>query len=238
MNTAATNNMNDILTKLNQKISCGADCQTKKKTEDLKKKMLDAEKRGKNSNQEIELAKKNYYTYIGGEPAYDNIKLSEYTQYTSDYAQTENSNKSELDSEMEELLERYEFDTEHISSINELLVIKQEENKVLETKIDDYEKLTFTSQRKVVYENHDMTRIMTYNKILVFIYYGLFIYYLATGNFFSDKLYKDSKLVAILLIYLIFPFTLHFLIQKLFDIKNIISYFFNNKVYKNVYTNV
>jgi hypothetical protein len=238
MDNSTANNMNDILSKLKEKLACDDECQKERKTEELKKKWTDAEKIAKHSNEEIELAKKNYYLFTGGQTAYNNKKRTEYIQSTADYAQNENAQNSENANAIARLLARYDFNTEHIRSLNELFAIKQQENKVLENKIDDYEKKTFTSQRKVIYEKHDMTRIMTYNKILVFLYYGLFIFYLATGNFFTDKLYKERKLVVILLIYVLFPFILHFVVKKLFDVKDTISYLFNNKIYKNVYTNV
>ena len=214
-----TNNINDILTKLNNKISCDSSCQRQKKIDDLKNKWMNAEQRGANSEEEIEQAKMNYYLYAGGENAYNEVK------------------SSELQYEMNDSLDRYVYNTEHVQSLNELYNIKVKKNGEIENKIDEYNKITFTSQRKIVYENHDMNRIHTYHKIIIFIYYGLFLYYLVDGNFFADKLYKDRIMVSVFLFYLLFPFILKFVVRKLFDLANNISYAFNNKLHKNVYTN-
>ena len=236
--TQTMNNINDILSSLKEKLSCDSVCQKKRTADELKKKWLTAERRAKNSNEEIEQAKKNYYLYAEGKAGYNNIKKSEYIHLASDYGDDKNQNHDKTVADMNDLLDRYEFNTEHINSLRELLDIKMKENKEVENKIDEYGKNAFTNERKVVYENHDMGRIMTYNKILIFIYYGLLILFFAIGNFFSDKLYKLPKIWVVLIIYLIFPFTLAWLVRKLFDIKNKISFFFNNKVYKNVYTNI
>lgn len=238
MDATTANNLNSIMEKLNKKLSCDTECQKKKMTEELKQKWENAEKNAKNSNEEIELAKKNYFMYTGGNYAYNAKKRSEYTTSTSDYENNARRENEKMIHNFDEILERYKYDIEHLRSAEELLAIKKEENKELADKIDDYHKMTFTSERKVVYENHDMQRIMTYYNLVLFIYYGMLVYYLIFGNFFADKLYKETKLNIILFIYIIFPYFLHYIVKKLFGIKNNISYFFNNKVYKNVYTNI
>ena len=53
------NNMNDILSKLKEKLSCDSACQKKKTSDELKQKWLNAERQAKNSGEEIESAKKN-----------------------------------------------------------------------------------------------------------------------------------------------------------------------------------
>lgn len=232
------NNMNDILSKLKEKLSCDSACQKKRTADELKQKWLNAERQAKNSGEEIESAKKNYYLYAEGKNGYNNLKKSEYIHSTADYEKNASANHKKLVNEINNLLERYEFNLEHKESLFELSDIKIKENKELENKIDDYGKTIFTNERKVIYENHDMARIMTYNKILIFIYYGLFILFLIIGNFFSDKLYTSPKIWAVLIFYVIFPFTLAWIVRHLFAIKNKISYLFNNKVYKNVYTNI
>jgi hypothetical protein len=232
-----TNNINDILTKLNNKISCDSSCQRQKKIDDLKNKWMNAEQRGANSEEEIEQAKMNYYLYAGGENAYNEVKNSEYAQSASDYSSDATNEMNQLQYEMNDSLDRYVYNTEHVQSLNELYEIKVKKNGEIENKIDEYNKITFTSQRKIVYENHDMNRIQTYHKIIIFLYYGLFLYYLVDGNFFADKLYKDRIMVSVFLFYLLFPFILKFVVRKLFDLANAISYAFNNKLHKNVYTN-
>ena len=207
------NNMNDILSKLKEKLSCDSACQKKRTADELKQKWLNAERQAKNSGEEIESAKKNYYLYAEGKNGYNNLKKSEYIHSTADYEKNASANHKKL-----------------VNEINE--------NKELEDKIDEYGKTIFTNERKVIYENHDMGRIMTYNKILIFIYYGLLLLFLIIGNFFSDKLYTSPKIWAVLIFYVIFPFTLAWIVRHLFAIKNKISYLFNNKVYKNVYTNI
>lgn len=236
--TKTMNNINDILSKLKDKLACNPECQKKKTAEELKQKWLNAESRAKNSTEEIEIAKKNYYIYAEGKPGYNNLKKSEYVHASEDYEKNEMLNHKKNVAQINDLLERYELNNEHINSLRELSEIKMSENKELENKIDEYGKNIFTNERKVIYENHDMNRIFTYNKIIVFIYYGLFLVYLFTGNFFSDKLYKIPKICIVLIIYLIIPFMLQWIVKKLFAIKNDISYYFNNKTYKNVYTNI
>jgi hypothetical protein len=198
---------------------------------------MNAEQRGANSEEEIEQAKKNYYLYAGGENAYNAVKSSEYAQSAADYQNDATNEMNQLQDQISDSLERYTYNTEHIQSLNELYAIKVKKNNEIENKIDEYNKITFTSQRKIVYENHDMTRIQTYHKIVIFIYYGLFLYYLVDGNFFSDKLYNDKIMVSVFLFYLLFPFILKFVVRKIFDLANAISYAFNNKLHKNVYTN-
>jgi len=236
--TLNTDNINDLLSQLNEKLSCDSDCQKKRTTDELKRKWTTLEKNAKNSTNNIEEAKKNYFLYVGGESGYKKQKKSEYVQLTADYENKENEEHNKLTGYIDDNLNTYISNNELNTRLTELLNLKKNENKELENKIDEYSKIAFTSERKVIYEGHDMKRIMIYNKICVFLYYAFFVLYLVIGNFFTDKLYTSLMVWLIVLIYLIFPFALHWFVKKIFDIKNDVLYFFNNKVYKNVYTNI
>ena len=236
--TLNTDNINDLLSKLNEKLSCDSNCQKKRTTDELKRKWTTLEKNAKNSTNNIEEAKKNYFLYVGGESGYKKQKKSEYVQSTADYENKENEEHNKLTGYIDDILNTYISNNELNMRLTELLNLKKNENKELENKIDEYSKIAFTSERKVIYEGHDMKRIMIYNKICVFLYYAFFVLYLVIGNFLTDKLYTSWMVWLIVLIYLIFPFTLYWFVKKIFDIKNDILYFFNNKVYKNVYTNI
>ena len=236
--TLNTDNINDLLSKLNEKLSCDSNCQKKRTTDELKRKWTTLEKNAKNSTNNIEEAKKNYFLYVGGESGYKKQKKSEYVQLTADYENKENEEHNKLTGYIDDILNTYISNNELNTRLTELLNLKKNENKELENKIDEYSKIAFTSERKVIYEGHDMKRIMIYNKICVFLYYAFFVLYLVIGNFLTDKLYTSWMVWLIVLIYLIFPFTLHWFVKKIFDIKNDVLYFFNNKVYKNVYTNI
>ena len=231
-------NINDLLSQLKEKLTCDSNCQKMRTSDELKKKWTTLEKNAKNSTNDIEEAKKNYFLYTGGESGYKNQKKSENVQFTSDYENKQNEEHNKITDDIDEMLNAYSSNTELTIRLNELLELKKNENNELEKKIDEYGKIAFTSERKVIYEGHDMKRIMIYNKICVFLYYAFFVLYLVIGNFFADKLYDSWKVWVIVLIYLIFPFTLHWFVKKIFDIKNEVLYFFNNKVYKNVYTNI
>ena len=232
-----TDNINDLLSQLKENLTCDSDCQKKRTTDELKKKWTTLEKNAKNSKNDIEEAKKNYFLYTGGETGYKNQKRGENVQSTSDYENNEINENNEIINEIEDNLNTYNANTELTTRLTELLNLKKNDNNELEKKIDEYEKTAFTSERKVIYEGHDMKRIMIYNKICVFLYYAFFVLYLVIGNFFADKLYTSWMIWILVLIYLIFPFTLHWFVKKIFDIKNDVLYFFNNKAYKNVYTN-
>ena len=236
--TLNTDNINDLLSKLNEKLSCDSNCQKKRTTDELKRKWTTLEKNAKNSTNNIEEAKKNYFLYVGGESGYKKQKKSEYVQSTADYENKENEEHNKLTGYIDDILNTYISNNELNTRLTELLNLKKNENKELENKIDEYSKIAFTSERKVIYEGHDMKRIMIYNKICVFLYYAFFVLYLVIGNFFADKLYTSLMVWLIVLIYLIFPFTLYWFVKKIFDIKNDVLYFFNNKAYKNVYTNI
>ena len=236
--TLNTDNINDLLSKLNEKLSCDSNCQKKRTTDELKRKWTTLEKNAKNSTNNIEEAKKNYFLYVGGESGYKKQKKSEYVQSTADYENKENEEHNKLTGYIDDILNTYISNNELNMRLTELLNLKKNENKELENKIDEYSKIAFTSERKVIYEGHDMKRIMIYNKICVFLYYAFFVLYLVIGNFLTDKLYTSWMVWLIVLIYLIFPFTLYWFVKKIFDIKNDVLYFFINKGYKNVYTNI
>ena len=232
------NNINSILSNLKDKLSCDSTCQKQRTTTELKQNWLNAKEKALHSDEEIETAKKNYFMYIGGESAYKSQQSSEYALKTKDF-ETEQTNKYKIIiAEINELIAKYENENQLFRRLNELFNIKKKEIKEIQNKIEEYSKIAFTSERKVIYEQHDMKRILTYNKILIFIYYGLFILYFIIGNFFVDKLYKTIIAWIYICLFIAFPFSLSWIVQKLFDIKNITSYFFNNKVYKNVYTNI
>ena len=223
------------------KITCGTDsvCYKTKHTAALRKNYTDATNDLQNAPHELSLAEKNMYMYNDGTDdngvSYNNLIIDRYAT-TAELLKTNSIKKQqEFMADLSQMLKQYQSEVLYSARTDQLLTQRQNENKSLIKKIDQYNKLVQTNERKVVYETNDTTVLYTYRRVLLFFYYGAIIFYIIFGNFIPDKLYTNYSIWLIIVIASIFPIILDTIMKWIFIISGEIAYWFRDMPHKDVY---
>lgn len=229
------NKLNGLVSMITDKLICDSACQKERNESTLKQKWDLAQNNLKLAPDEVTQAEKNYYTITKGEKAYTdmiyerNVKIAQQFKKGSIEEHEKNLNELKI------LLKTYNSDKDYDNRLTELLKIRTEEEKKLNSEIDKYISKVQTSGRKVVYEKSDIGWVDANRSFLLFIYYTLFVYYLFVSDYFSTSKYKDKKVWGLILLYFIFPHLINWISKKLFAIYDYIVYVFSNRKYKNVF---
>ena len=92
--------------------------------------------------------------------------------------------------------------------------------------MDAYNAKVYINDRKVDYENKDMDWTEKIRYILKIIYYILFVVYFIISDYFPGAKYKNIKIWGIIVIYLLFPYSVDWIVKKVFELYNYIHYIF------------
>ena len=122
--------------------------------------------------------------------------------------------------------------------MNNLLLMKQEETKTLEDQLTKMISGSATTNRKAVYEEHDLGNIKNSRKIMYYVYYLLFIFYIVFGRFFSAKEYRNYWVWVGIILYVTLPFYIKFITDGLVYMYREFLYIKDNKLSKNVYLDI
>jgi hypothetical protein len=229
------NKLNGLVSMITDKLICDSACQKERNETTLKKKWDLAQNNLKLAPDQVTETEKNYYIFTKGEKAYTdmiyerNVKIAQ--QFKTGTIAEHEKNLSEL----KILLKSYNSDKDYDNRMTELLKIRKEEEKELNSEIDKYLAKVQTSGRKVVYEKSDMGWVNVNRSFLLFIYYTLFVYYLFVSDYFASSKYKDIKVWLLILAYFIFPHLINWITKVLFAIYDYIGYVFSTRKYKNVF---
>ena len=229
------NKLNGLVSMINDKLICDSACQKERNETSLKKKWDLAQNNLTSAPEQVAETEKNYFIYTKGEKGYSdmmyerNIKIAQQFKMGSIAEHENNLNEIKI------LLDANNSNKDYNNRMTELLKIRKEEEKKLNSEIDKYISKVQTSGRKVVYEKSDINWVDANRSFLLFIYYTLFVYYLFVSDYFATSKYKDKKVWLIILAYFIFPHILNWITKKIFAIYDYIIYVFSNRKYKNVF---
>ena len=200
------NKMNSVVHSLNSKLNCDSKCQRRKKIDELRNKWESSKKNMETAPTQVEDAERNYYLYSEGEKKYKD-KLLE--KYSKNIELTQKKLMREHDKEMEELTEVIgdnQSQTIVINKLRELLDIKENKSEILRTRLDtDISKIE-TSQRRVIYEEKEVTWVGTVGWILLILYLMVLVIYIILR---WNKLRLYGWLSVVLLI--IYPFIVKYI---------------------------
>jgi len=101
------NNFNDFLDNANNVLACDANCQERKKKEELKTKYLEAKTNLLTAPNQVDSSYKNYLTYTKGDSAYSEYKENELKQKAQTIVTTFKSNFSESIEKIKESYDTY-----------------------------------------------------------------------------------------------------------------------------------
>jgi len=220
------NKLNGLVSMIKDKLICDSACQKERTAKELKENLDLAQNNLKNAPQELETAEKNYYLFTKGTSDYDNMVLNRNITSSKNFKEESIKQHNERMEEIKILKNQYDSDKIYTQRMNQLVKLKlYQENKIKDS-IDTYKSKVQTNDRKVVYENKDMDWSEKIRFILKIVYYLLFIVYFIISDYFSSAKYKNIKLWGVILVYLLFPYTLDWHIKKVFELYNYIYYIF------------
>jgi len=230
------NKLSSLIALAKERLTCDSDCQKQRLSEDYKKKWELAKKQFSDGPEQIELTEKNYYVYDKGYPAYKDMLYDRYSKSVEEFKKTSNSKYTKTNEELTDMIDNYDTSTTYFSRINELMLVKLEENERLKREIDNYINHTQTSGRKVIYEDRERDWLTTLRKITLFFYYCILVYYIVFGKFIPNKEYSEWKIWLCIFIFIIFPFyILDNIVNFTFALGNYIkSWELKKNVYKNL----
>ncbi len=188
---------------------------------------------------EIGRAEKNYYEFnrgvSGGEGIYKGLIYDRYATTADEFRKNSIEKQQDYANEISRALKQYHSQKLLSKQSDNLLKTRIKEHKELIKKINKYESILETSERKVVYENKNSDSLFLYRRIMLFIYYTAIICYIIFGNFIPDKLYNNYTIWGIIFIALIMPIILNMIVKWLFVMYDAISYWFAELPTKDVY---
>ena len=225
-----------------ENINClaGSICDVRAHTEKLQKIYKATKRNMQLAPLELSLAEKNIYEYnngeSGGDARYQALIIDRFATTAQELQQNSVEKQQEYMSDLAQALRQYQAQQLFAIRTNELLKTRIKDNTDLKKKLEVYHRILHTSQRKVVYENKDMSNIYMWRRVMLFFYYGAIIVYIIFGNFIPDKLYTQYSVWLLIVIACIVPVILNILMKWLFVIGDVISYWFMNDMpHRDVY---
>jgi len=235
-----TKQLNALLEQSTASLSCGPDCQKIKKKKDLEQKYLDAQTHLQTAPIEYQEARKEYYIYAKGEPAYNDLIEKELNKKAHMITKLIHD-KFKEEIQQASLLNTY-YNSDLVNSKNTIELYKNYFGKNLET-----EKLilsshgdVLTNDRKTYYETQELENLQSWQNVFFFFYWGLvivilvFLYIPILKNKDNGLVKKIITILIIAIPFIVYPIFIPAIVGFFIGIvTNIRSY-----LPKNVYNNL
>ena len=184
-----------------------------------------------------------------GDAAYKNKMLHQYLDEASKKKTAVLMEAAALTKELDTLITNYKSALTYSTKMDDLLEIKQNENKNLHKALKEMQNTTLTNDRRVVYEEKERHSLSTTRQVLYYFYYGLYVLYfifsshlgitytgLTSGGILNNPRFWGYFTADI--IYLTLPFWIDWVVRRMFSLYRNVKYLFNNKAPRNVYTSL
>jgi hypothetical protein len=187
---------------------------------------------------DVSRAEKNLYLYNKGEPGgetlYNNIIIDRFSKTAATFKENTVDRQQQFMAGLIQSIKQYQATGVFASQMKNLLKLRQAEQDDLKKKIDYYQTVLQTSERKVVYENDSKDNIYTYQRIMIFLYYAALVCFIIFGNFIPDRLYLKSSVWIILVIVAMIPLLLNLFIMWIFLLYDTVAYWFSELPHKDI----
>ncbi len=228
----STNKLNNLIDQYSKQVMCGPDCQREKNTANLKQKYLDARANIEQGPTALAQAKKNYYTYVGGEGAYTKVLQTDLKAEAELIAK-------ELQKEFDRLYNNaltmntyYDGILNSYNNTAELYSNYTNKNLLDEQKIKNNNSDILTNDRKSYYEKQQYDSLVNWYRILMSVYYFI-VYIFALGIIVLNSDFSKVKQVVLFLVIFFFPLYVQWLMKLVMDLLNYFS-----PIKKNVYKTI
>ena len=235
---------NDFLTRASDAIACDPACQRERTANELRNKYFNAKDNLITAPNQLNVAAKNYYTFVEGESGYNSYlekKLeSEATKITSEFQNNFNTQVRKIN----EALDSYDGLIVNYENIVELYNQYKNENITLENELKTKKSDILTNNRKTYYQDQGMDSLMYYYKWLLFFYVVIvlvciFFMFRTKTNPMNGVIQMASGMsiytkIALIVLLFLYPFVCLWLFKSSIQTAKDVSVYFP----KNVYTNL
>ena len=226
-----TAQINALLAKSAEALSCGPVCQKIKKTQELEQKYLDSQTNMQTAPIQLEEARKNYYVYSKGDSAY-NTMLEDDLKKKADAIGNEIHSRFYEEVKKAKTLNFY-YNSDLINSQNtfELYNNYFKNNKNAENIIRDAHNDVLTNDRKSFYETQEYDVLDWWYTLFIYVYYILVVVFVL-GLFFSPNQMSTYKKIGLLILFIIYPFIIDYIFTFVMKIINDIKQLLPKDVYR------
>lgn len=221
--------INELIKQTNAQTSCGPDCQKKNKIASLKTNYETAQSSATNAPENLTEARKNYFTYAFGDKYNNEFNEKLYTKQGKVMIDKLTKQHNENVNEIDTIIADYESGFIYAKNMGDLTDQYADKNKVLKQNIDKELSDAETNERKVFYESQEIETIEEWSYIIKLIYWVAVVLY--TLVFLYDGMYKSLKNVSILVCFIIYPYVIGSILNKLISTFKFLKKLFPKSVY-------
>lgn len=228
--------VNKLISKANESVMCvpGSDCYKNQEIERLRKKYENKKENKKTAPEQLDYARKNYYTYAFGQPGYIEKETEVLTTRVNKIIEKKTQQHNTDIEEINLFIQSYDSAVNYKKNLLLYLSKLYGENFDLSQEIKDSIASLKTADRKVWYEDDQIKTVDLWVTVLKGLYWLVFAIF--TGLFLWNKMWQINKpfkfvYCFVLLLLVLWLYIGDFLVIKLIQlIQKIIS-----KLPKNVY---
>lgn len=227
------NQVNQLIQKANEAITCGPACQEQTKIEDLQKKYLNAQANVATAPQQLENAEKEYYTTSKGEAYYSDFLRNKLQGKADILGNTLKSNFQKNIQLTTDFSQTYDSLSSNYQHILELFNGYVKSNESLKGELNGVQKDIVTNDRKTYYEYEHFTSMKNWYYLFKWIYIIL-VFVFILGIFLVRNSYSLKYKIFLLVIFILYPFVIDFIVLYLIQL----SLRLYSLLPTNIYTNL
>lgn len=225
---------NDILNLINSDGTlCDSECRRNQQLTQLQQAYETAQSTYSTAPEELETAKKNYFTFLNGSASFAQMQQTDYSSKAKKIATTMQDQFNKKYKEAVILLQSYQSSYINLSNIMELLENYKNENKHLKKVTGEISSDIDTKDRKTYYEEQSIDRLKYFYKWIKYIYIFLIIVYIFCLFLIPRQLSLQTEL-GILVLLIIYPFIINPIWKFVLKIYNKIVDIIPKNVYKSL----
>lgn len=232
-NSIDLDKLNKFIEQASNAISCDSNCQYDRKAQQLKQDMLNSQINLTTAPNQLENAKKNYFTFVKGEAEYNDLLNKELHKKALKYTDNIKDNFNTQVNLIQTKIDTYNGLSKNIKNINDLYTHYKRENDKLNKLLNDTSVDIVTNDRKTYYEEQGINTLHYYYNILRVIYIIIIISFVISIIFLPSRFNIYIKII-ILIFLCIFPFistkVINFIIWLYLQTISVLP--------KNIYTNL
>lgn len=223
---------NSFLDKALNSIACDAECQRNKTKQDLRNKFLAAQTNLNLAEPSYKIAKQNYYTYVSGESAYEQMIEAELNKQIDDNIKKFREELNIEITKMRSQLKNYEGLLVNIKNVKHLNKSYSSENTNLIKETKNKENDILTNDRKTYYEDQQNDKLNHYYYYILWtIYIACIICYLVY-SFTTPSIVSFRTRIIFFVIFLVLPFISTWVLGKIIFLAHLLYSVIPKNVYK------
>jgi hypothetical protein len=224
------NKFNSLIDFANNAISCDSECQKQKTANELKNKYDEAQRNLVLAEPQYNLAKKNYYTYVSGKGAYNEMIEDELNKKAGLLVDEFNGMINTEKNKIHNQIESYNGLFINYRNIIDLLRKYVKENIALHKMLKNNTNDALTNDRKTYYEDQQNDSLNSYFYVFFFIYVIVVICLIIFFIFYPSQTSIRYRFI-VSLFFIILPFVSTWILGKIIAV----IYWIYSLLPKNVY---